>query len=95
VESYLPFLGIVLQWARSSKRFPDWAVALIVAAAAVGSAYLSGVDLTDVDSWGIRGILGYVLMTFGVTQATSFAANIAVAAGANPEHPAIPVTSSK
>lgn len=95
MEVYLPLLGILFQYARASKRVPDWGVVLVMIGATVGAHWLSGGVLNTRESWGIAGVLGSFLKVVGVAGVTSMTANTVVSFGANPEHPAVPVTSSK
>lgn len=96
MDNYAIAAGAALQWLRAQPWFKEWmAVAAFVVASCVGywltneDAFAGGmrVYLLGVLEWAKSLALG--------TQGTSFIANLAVKAGANPEHPLIPVTKNK
>lgn len=93
MDNYAIAAGALLQWLRSQSWFKEWmAVATFVIAACVGY-WLSNPEAMS------NGLRGFVLgalewaksLALG-TQGTSFLANLAVKAGANPDHPLVPTT---
>lgn len=93
MDNYAIAAGAGLQWLRAQPWFKEWmAVAAFIVASCVGF-WLTNPDAL---SHGVRGfILGALEWAKSLalgTQGTSFLANLAVKAGANPDHPLIPTT---
>ena len=88
--------GVILQYLRSSKRFPEWGTLVVVFAVAALSFWLSpaSAGLHDARSF-VNGLLPHALTMLGTAQATSSAANVIVSTGVIKEsNPLVPVTDS-
>ena len=88
--------GVVLQYLRSMKRFQEWWTLVAVFAVAALSFWLSpaGANVHDARTF-FQGLIPHALAMLGTAQATSSAANVAVAI--NPKlqpNPLVPVTDS-
>ena len=100
--TYLPQLllvaGAALQWARADRRFADSTYALTAVVLALTAHLLVANYAADFRSL-ILSTLVSLPQSIGVvlagTGAVSVLSNIAVTAGLDPTHPAVPVTNSK
>lgn len=84
--------GVLLQYLRSMKRFPEWATVLVVVAFSCLSVYL-GPGFTNAKDF-LNASFQHALIMLGMTQATSTVANVAVSAGTPQNSPLVPVTDS-
>lgn len=93
MDNYGILVGAGIQWLRAQVWFRDWMAFLAIAGLSALGFWLS---TPDAFSEGARGfILGCLSWAKSIalgTTGTSMLANMATRAGANPEHPLIPVT---
>lgn len=85
--------GLVLQYLRARKSFPEWAAATVLVVVSGLGYWLTTEHAFQNGARGfILGMIQWGVHMLGASQGTSILANIAVAGGANPNNPLMPVT---
>lgn len=95
IQEVLPYLSVALQWARAQEKFSEVWFAAIVVVASFGFYLWAHPNDAFALPWQqiVSGWWEQAKTILALVQATSTTANIAVKMGANPDHPAVPVTS--
>ena len=94
MENLMYVCGAVIQYLRAQPWFQEWMAFLLLLVVGAVGFWLSSADSTAHGArFFVLGWLEYTKAAAATTAGVSLLANIAVKAGANPDHPAIPVTS--